>query len=242
MKLGAFIATLAAFALVGAATNAPAHASSLMGYYYMVPNAHPDVQNGIDGNSVTGLVAATIGPNGLPVATAFAQAYAGPSGPITDIDSITSEILWWSTAGQGVLFEKSQVDFLPFNYVNFFPDSETSNSNFFRAVHWTGVFNLPAPGSVTFSLGADDDAWIFVNGQLQVDNGGVKDLDFVPNVISGLSAGVHTVDIFYIDRHTSLAEIRLSADIELQPVPEPTTFALAGLGLAGIAKMRNRRK
>jgi fibro-slime domain-containing protein len=238
---------IALLALV-AAVALPASASSLTGAYYKVAyGQNPDFENGIDGGPVMGLVTSTLGPNGLPVASALGKTYGGPSGPITDIDSVTDEILWWSASGQGVAFEKTQVDVLDFNFSNFFPDGETGNSNYYRTVSWHGTFVLPSPGTVTFGLGADDDAFVYIDGQLKVDNGGVKALSYVPNVIGGLSAGTHDVDVFFADRHTVQSALKFTSDIQLEPthevIPEASTLMLGILGLGGIVgPLRRFRK
>ena len=214
-----------------------AHADSLTGYYYKIPISHPDVENGIDGSVVTGLVQASLGPNGLPM---VGSPYAGPSGPITNYDPLTKEILWW-TSQAGILYEKTQIDSLPLNFPsNFFPDGQTNNSTYFRAAHWEGTFNLASPGSVNFTLGADDDAWVFIDGVLKVDNGGVKELASVPNIIAGLTAGTHEVDIFFADRHTVQSGITFTSSVELQPVPEPAGLLLLGMGLIGLLGLRRK--
>jgi len=222
----------------------PARAiSALTGTYFKIPVSHPDVQKGIDGGVITGLIASTLGPDGLPVVGA---PYGGPSGPITDVNGF-GEILWWSAASpNGVLLEKTQIDPLNFNFpTNFFPDGEIDNSHFFRAVHWNGAFNLATPGSINLGLGADDDAFVFIDGQLKVDNGGVKGLTSVPNVISGLGAGNHTLDLFFADRHTVQSGIVFTSEVTLTPssVPEPGMTAFLGVtALSGAAFALRRRK
>ncbi len=218
------------------------YAAALTGDYYRIQWAgQPDMQQGIDGGVVTGLVASSLGPDGLPVVSAYGATRIGGSGNITEVNAF-NEILWWTPGQYGVTFEKTQVDTLAFNFSsNFFPDGQSNNSTYFRSVHWSGTFDLAAPGSATFTLGADDDAWLFIDGQLAVDCGGVKSLSAAPTVVSGLSAGTHTVDLFFADRNTVQSGIQFSANIELRPVPEPMTMLLLVLGLVGLAGVSRRK-
>jgi fibro-slime domain-containing protein len=230
------LAALAAFSI-----SWPAAAASLVGDYYIAPLSHPDFQNGIDGGIVAGLVQNTLGPNGLPVVSAYGAAYGGPSGPITDVNAL-GELMWWTPGGNGIIYEKTQTDALPLMHTaNFFPDGYPGNSQGFRVAKWKGVFNLPSPGTATFTLGADDDAWLFVDGQLVVDNGGVKALNYAPTTVSGLTAGAHQVDLFFADRHTTQSAIVFGADVELSPIPEPASLALLGLGAPALLAIRRRK-
>ncbi len=87
--------------LIAAASASPALATTgLLCSYFKLPNTAPgftrhiDVQSGIDGGIVTGLVANNLGPNGLPVVTALGKTRATGSGAIADFDATTSELLW----------------------------------------------------------------------------------------------------------------------------------------------------
>jgi fibro-slime domain-containing protein len=119
-----------------------------------------------------------------------------------------------------------------------------NDNSLYRAVHWTSLFS--APGSVSFSLGADDHAWLFIDGKLAVDNGGVKPVGVVST--SGplaLGAGDHTLDLFFADVHTSQSAINFSCDGCADPaaVPEPATLLLFGTTMVGIGSvLRNRLK
>jgi fibro-slime domain-containing protein len=217
-------------------------ADSLTGYYFVLPVGHPDTERGIDG-VVTGLVNPTLGPNGFPVVSAFGMTDNGASHPITDVNAF-NEILWWTPGQDGVTAWKTQVDTLPLNIAPLFPFNNGCNGvcgDGYVAAYWTGVFNLASPGTVTFNLGSDDDAWVFVDGQLQVDNGGIHGFGVAPTTTTQLTGGPHSVSLFFADRHTVQSAIYFSADVEVTATPEPSTLALMGssvLGLAGVLRRK----
>ena len=227
---------LTALAFAGAACLPPQANAQLSGDYYKVKNdgSNGDFDTGTGG---VGSVRSILGPNGLPVIT---PAYVGN---IKDVNS-SGELLWWTAHG-AVAFEKNELDPAPIQHTNgFFPDGETSNANYFRAVHWQGTFNLASPGTVTLGLGSDDDAFIFVDNTLFVDNGGVHGLSYAPYITNPLTAGIHKVDLFFADRHQSQSGIDFTADIQLNPtaVPEPSAFALVcAVSLTGTTLLRRRK-
>lgn len=56
-------------------------------------------------------------------------------------------------------------------------------------------------GEYRFRLGADDDAWLYVNGHLVIDNGGIKPLNSVKSDRIYFGPGVHKMDIYFAERH-----------------------------------------
>jgi fibro-slime domain-containing protein len=199
-----------------------------------LPGKHPDVEHDVDGSIVTGLVAKRLGPDGLPVVTKFGRTFSGSSGPITDVNA-AGELMWYSTAGKhGVRSEKVVTQPLPFVFDTFFPDGRSADGgdNGYRAVHWSGCFMLPKAQSIGFNLGSDDDSWVFVDGALVDDNGGVKPLADAPFTVAHVAPGLHTFDVFYADRHTSAAQLHLSTDFPVSPCPTKAPAVLSAVSLA----------
>jgi fibro-slime domain-containing protein len=233
----------AALALAGVALAPNAYAAgSVSASYWTLTSTNPDTGGDITG-VVTGLVKSTLGPDGLPVEST--------PGTFQDVNA-AGELLWWTpqpglvTAGTSFAYPTNPT--LPFNISSdFFPDGPGGSNGGdigFTSAILSGTFVAPAGGSVTFTLGSDDDAWVFLNGQLVVDNGGVHADSPAPTKVSDLIDGTNTVEVFFADRHTVQAALTFDADVTLSPsVPEASTWAMmlvgfAGLGFAAVHRAR----
>ena len=122
----------------------------------------------------------------------------------------------------------------------FFPNGNLNDGSGFRAVHWTGNF-LVGAGGAHLTLSADDDVFLFLNGTLAMDNGGVKAIGLAQTTIADLVADNYVVDLFFADRHHTESGIAFSCEGCLDPVPEPTTLLLFGTTLAGLGSIVRRR-
>ena len=244
-----------AFSLLGICSYAPAHASSMTADFFTLSSSNPDVEEDIPGVT-TGLVENSLGPNGLPVLspTDHTTYSPGSSNYINDINPVTGEILWWTPSSTVTADAQNVIVNLPYDQVLYpngtgVPNAFGSDggSNGYTSAILSGTFNLASPGTITMSLGSDDDAWVFVNGNLVDDNGGVHGFSDVPfDVSTGLNAGINTVDVFFADRHTTGSQLAFDADVTISPtsVPEPSSLPmlLAGLGLIGGSVYFGRRK
>ena len=75
-------------------------------------------------------------------------------------------------------------------------------------------------GGEKFTFAGDDDVWVFINGKLAIDLGGVHareastvDLD-ARSVELGITPGrSYTMDIFHAERHTVESNFRISTNI-----------------------------
>jgi fibro-slime domain-containing protein len=239
----------AAVALAGVAVAPNAYAGgSVTASYFTLTSSNPDVEGQIT-DVTLGLVQKTLGPDGLPVES--------KDGTFGDVNS-AGELLWWSPDGVNVLagtkFVYPGTVPLPFDIQsNFFPNGTTvppgtnGGDVGYTSAILTATFVAPAGGTVTFNLGSDDDAWVFLNGTLVVDNGGIHALATAPTMVSDLTPGsTNTVEVFFADRHTTQSGLFFNADVELTPsaVPEASTWAMMLTGFAGLgfAAFRRARK
>jgi len=223
-----------------------AGASALSVDYFTVSTADPDFGTQCC-SFPTSMVTGALGPNGLPV---LDPTYNTSSGfTISDLTT-ANQITWWSPALNGnVTASGTGTVTLPFSSTTMFPPNANPAGNdatSFLTAKFTGTFNLATPSSVAFTLGSDDDSFLYVDGQLVVQNGGVHADSPAPVTTSLLGAGDHALTVFYADRYPSAAALDFSLDstgvvIDPAAVPEPSTWAAVLGGLALLGAMTGRR-
>lgn len=209
---------------------------------------HTGFDNGNGGLNLTGglpTAGGAIVTGGSTVAN-FAKWYVDSTG--FNLSTPTSLSLSEGPAGT---FSYSSSAFFPIDGLLYGNQGNPHNYHF--TMHLEGLLSFSDPtlgADKIFTFTGDDDLWIFVDGKLVMDLGGVhgavsgsfteEDLKLL-----GLTAATsYDLDIFFAERHTSESNFAITTTLEIAPpvdVPEPGTLLLAGSALLALLSGRRRR-
>ena len=109
------------------------------------------------------------------------------------------------------------------------------NFYFTYEIHTAFTYTEPSQRdeAMVFSFTGDDDVWVFINGKLAVDIGGVHaqrsrsvNLDEQASNLGLTPGGTYNLDFFFAERHTTESNFRIETTIQLQEVPPSAISAL----------------
>ena len=221
--------------------------------------SHPDMQYPDKSFGVkTNLVESQIGEDGKPVLRTDLDPTRGMiTGPdsfnqwFNDVPGVNiavpfTIVLDNNQEGPGGVYSYAREKQLEGNLRYFFPmdnlggwndmqEASTGTHNFYFTyeIHTEFTYTDPAERDedMVFSFTGDDDVWVFINGKLAVDIGGVHgqaqrsvNLDDAAEELGLEAGGTYTLDFFFAERHTTESNFRIETTMQLEEVP-PTTIS-----------------
>jgi fibro-slime domain-containing protein len=185
-------------------------------------DTHPDFEDGLAVDP--GIVEEELGADGKPV-------YAGGSGTLTthgreafdqwyrDVDGVNMSTPFTIelTGGAGGVYTYDNPAFFPIDDQLFGNQGREHNYHFTYEIHTRFKYN----GGEVFQFTGDDDLWVFVNGHLAIDLGGVHSpisgevvFDEQASTLGITPGNYYTLDFFFAERHTVQSNFRIDTTID----------------------------
>ncbi|MFO7652771.1 MAG: fibro-slime domain-containing protein [Candidatus Krumholzibacteriia bacterium] len=191
-------------------------------------DTHPDFESVVATDR--GIVLPLLGADGLPV-------YAGQADNPTTHGQEAFDQWYRDTPGVNMsmihsitLTPTGEPNEVGYDNQAFFPVDGQLLGNQGRAHNYHFTYEIHAEfaynGGEEFTFTGDDDLWVFLNGRLAIDLGGVHaaqtgsvDLDAMAAELQIVPGNSYSFDLFFAERHTSQSTFRIETSLVLQTPP-----------------------
>jgi fibro-slime domain-containing protein len=175
---------------------------------------HPDMERPGRGGSDSGMIESILGEDSTPVYAGGPYGTTTSSGPdnfyqwyhdTSASQKTTVELELTRQLGSSEFYEYEDRGFFPIDGQLLGNEGSPHNYHFTLEAHETFIYSE----GQQFNFEGDDDMWVFINGHLVIDLGGLHNalsawvrLDEVAEDIGIELGGTYPLDIFFAERHT----------------------------------------
>jgi fibro-slime domain-containing protein len=204
--------------------------STLIGVVRDMKDTHPDFERLCCGDT-RGAVTAMLGSDQKPVYASSGPTYGTNNGPelmtgpaefaswYHNVDGVNAPYLiyFFFVPSAGGVFTFHSSAFFPLDDMGFGNQNRNHNFHFTTELHTQFKYG----GGETFHFTGDDDVWVYINGTLAIDLGGVHaaedaevNLDAKASELGIEKGKIYPLDLFQAERHTTESNFRVETNLD----------------------------